>query len=163
MLSARIALSVAALLRGSLDVEDLSSHLDQHFSIALEDGAGAGQAAHIWSDRRTLASAASESIDLNGVLSDAFGASLALTKLKALIVVSDPANTTALTLGNVVNGIAGPFGPATGSAVVNAGGLLVIVAPDAAGYPIVAATADLLKVANAAGAAATYEVVVIGA
>lgn len=163
MLSANIALSIGALLTAALDVEAASSRVDQHFSLSFANGAGAGQAQRLWTDRRTLVDGASETIDLNGVLTDAFGASIALTKLKALIVISDPANITALTLGNVANGIAGPFGAATGSVVVNAGGIFAIIAPDAAGYPVVAATADLLKIANAAGAAATYDIFVIGA
>lgn len=163
MLSAQISLSIAALLSGSLDVESVSSRLAQHFSASFADGAAAGQASRLWSDRRTLASATSENIDLSGVLVDAFGAGISLTKLKALILVSDPANTTALTLGNVTNGIVGFLGAATQSIVINAGGMFMIVAPDAAGYAITAATADLLKVANAAGAAATYDIFIIGA
>jgi hypothetical protein len=161
-LQATVSLALSSLLTGSLDIERLTSQIDKTWRIPLSDGTGAGQATRIWSDTRTLASAASENIDLNGALTDAFGAALNLTKVKAILIAADPANTTKLTIGNVANGIAAPFGAATHSIEVPPGGLFLIATPDVTAFGVTAATADLLRVANAAGGAATYDIVLIG-
>jgi hypothetical protein len=43
------------------------------------------------------------------------------------------------------------------------GGLMLLVAPTAAGFPVVAGTGDLLNIVNAnAGASGAYDIVVVG-
>jgi hypothetical protein len=160
--AADIGITLATQLKGSADLEVVTSVITEAYKVALTDGTGAKQADKIWADRRTLADGANESIDLSGALLDALGNSVAFTKLKAVIIVSNAANTTALTLGNVANGIVGFFGAATHSITVGPGGMFLIASPDATAYAVVAGTADLLKIANAAGAAATYDIFVIG-
>jgi hypothetical protein len=160
-LSATISLALAGVLAGSADLEDVKSRISAAARIEYSNGTGSGQAQFEWSDRRTLASNTAESLDLVGALTDALGATFSPTKIKALIIVSDAANTTALTIGNVTNGITAFLGVATNYIVLQAGGLFVIADP--VGFTLTASTADLLKVANAAGAAATYEIYVIGA
>jgi hypothetical protein len=86
----------------------------------LTSGTGAGQADLVFSDTRTLAASANESLDLAGSLVGAFGATLTF--------------------------------------VLAAAGQL-----DATGYGVVAATGDLLKVANSGGTTGVnYTVIVIG-
>ena len=161
-LTASIKLAIASLATGSLDIERLTSSIDRTWKIDLVDGVGAGQANKIFSDTRTLASGASETLDLVGTLTDAFGASITLTKTKMILIAADPANTTVLTIGNVANGIVAPFGAATHSLSVPPGGMVLVATPDLAAFPVVAGTGDLLKIANAAGAGANYDIVVIG-
>jgi len=161
-LKANLTVSIAASITGALDLEALASSLNQSWSVALADGTGAGQATRMWSDVRNLASNTSESLDLSGALVDAFGVSVTLTKIKMLIIAADPLNTTVLTAGNVTNGIIAPFLAATGGIIIRPGGLFVAAAPDVTGFGVTDATADLLKIANAAGAAANYSIAVIG-
>lgn len=131
--------------------------------IQLTTGVGAGQANIVFADERTLTTAATDSIDLNGVLIDAFGATIAAIELVALIVINKPRagtplNTTDLTIGGGTNGVfttAMPF-------VLKPGAVFLLAAGDAAGIKTVtAATADLLQIVNSAGASNKYQIALI--
>lgn len=158
-----LSLKLLAEKTGALDIETLTTLIDRTTSISHADGTGANQAAILWSDTRTLTTGATESLDLSGTaLTDAFGAAVALTSIKGIVLYSSTANTTNLTIGNVANGLATIFGAATQSLTLHPGELLVKWTPLAAGYVVTAGTADLLKVANAAGASAIYDIIIIG-
>jgi hypothetical protein len=130
--------------------------------LLLASGTGAGAADIAFSDHRTLASATSENLDLSGSLTDAFGQLIAAVHVKAIEIHADEANTTNLTVGaSGANAFQGPFADVTDGLVIKPGGRLVIADP--VGWPVVAATGDILKVANAAGAAASYTVKIIAA
>lgn len=125
-------------------------------------GTGVGQLDTWFDDIRSLVTNTAESLDLVGTaLTDPFGASISMLHMNILGIYSALANTTVLTVGNVTNGIVGPFGAATASVTLNPGGMALFVDPGA-GYPLTAATADLLKVANAAGATASYHIIAAG-
>ena len=157
-----LSLKLLATRTGSLDIEALASTIDRTTTIQHADGTGANQATIMWSDTRTLASAATESLDLSGsALTDAFGAAIALTSIKGIILYASTANTVNLTIGNVTNGLATIFGAATQSFTLHPGELFVKWTPLAAGYVVTAGTADLLKVANGA-ASSTYDIIIIG-
>lgn len=158
-----LSLRLQAARTGSLDIEALASTIDRTTSVIHADGTGANQATIMWSDQRTLTSGSSESLDLSGsALTDAFGAAVALTSIKGIILYASTANTTNLTIGNVTNGLATIFGAATQSLTLHPGELLVKWTPLAAGYGVTASTADLLRVANASGASAIYDIIIIG-
>lgn len=162
-LQTSILVDIAATLTGSLDLEALSSRLGQQVSVDLDDGSGASQANKIWSDRRTLAAGASETLDLDGQ-TGAFGTTVAFATIKVVLIRSLTANTTALTVGAAAsNGWVGPFGAAANTVSIGAGGLMLLVNPTSVGMPVVASTGDQLKIANGAGAAATYDIILIGA
>lgn len=163
--NSNICVAVNGALTSSLDLEAVQSTLAKRLSVDLADGAGLGQAAQIFSDSRTLAASANENLDLNGSLTNAFGAVIAFTKIKALMVFASTANTNDVIVGGAAsNGFVSPFGAANNTVAVKPGGCLVLVAPDAGGYAVTAATADLLKIANGgAGSAVTYDIVLIGA
>lgn len=161
-LGSALSVKLLATRTGSLDIEALASTIDRTTTIQHADGTGANQATIMWSDTRTLSSSATESLDLSGsALTDAFGAAVALTSIKGIILYSNPANTVNLTIGNVTNGLATIFGAATQSFTLHPGELLVKWTPLAAGYVVTAGTADLLKVANGA-ASSTYDIILIG-
>jgi hypothetical protein len=162
-----LALTASVEIAGRYDkpagLESPASVLAINLAKAFADGAGAGQASVFYSASRTLASGATESLDLNGTtLFDSFGQALALTKIKGLIIYARAANTTDLTVGNVTNGLATIFGAATQSFTLQPGEIFAKLTDSAAGYAVTATTADLLKIANAAGAAATYDIIIIG-
>jgi hypothetical protein len=131
--------------------------------ILLTDGTGSNQASKTYSASRTVASATNDDIDLAGALTDIMGvSSMTFATVKAVVIRSDPANTTILTVSPApANGFLGPFGAATHTVQVRPGGALVFVAPQT-GWTVTAATGDLLRIANASGAAATYTIEVVG-
>lgn len=159
-----IALDVAASFISALDLQTANAPLSQRQSFAWTDGTGANQANRLWSDRRTLGPSATEDLDLAGVLLDAFGTAITFAKVRALIVSASSANANNVLLGGVVNGLSTIIQPAaSGVVVVRPGGVVAFIAPDATGYAVTAATADLLHVANsAAGTSVTYDVAIIG-
>jgi hypothetical protein len=130
--------------------------------IILADGTGSNQASNTYVASRTVASATNDDVDLAGVLTDPFGAVLTFSTIKAIVIRSDAANTTNLTVSPApANGFLGPFGASTHTVQVRPGGALVFVAPQT-GWTVTASTADLLRIANAAGASAVYTLEIAG-
>lgn len=165
-LTSRIALTVDANLTTALDLASGSVPLLKTYAATLQSGTGAGQADKIFHDQRTLAASASEDLDLAGVLTDAFGASLTFVKVKALIISAAAGNTNNVLVGGVAAGLSSIITPqTTGVVVVRPGATFAVLAgaADATGYAVTATTADLLHVANsAAGTSVTYDVIIIG-
>lgn len=131
--------------------------------IQLTDGVAANQANIAFADERTLASGATDSIDLAGVLTDAFGATIAAAEIVAILIINkpragSPVNTTDLTIGGGTNGVFATAFPL----VLKPGAVLLAGAGDAAGIKIVTpGTADILTIINSAGAAAKYQIAVL--
>src|SRR5579871_1908331 len=115
----------------------------------FSDGSGANKVHQCWSSSaRSIAASGNEALDLSGSLSDAFGNSIALTKVKAILIKASALNVNDVVVGGAAsNGFVSPFGDPTDKVNVKPGGLLLLVAPDANGYSVTAATADQLKVA----------------
>ena len=159
-----IAATVSVDLTGSAGVGGAVPYFSKSKSsdIALTDGTGSNQASKVFSSTRTLATNTNEDLDLAGSLTDPFGVALTFATIKAIVIRSDPANTTNLTVSPApTNGFVGPFGASTHTVSVRPGGALVFAAPQT-GWTVTAGTGDLLRVANAAGASAIYTVEIIG-
>jgi len=147
---------------GNLQKPQLDLAFQENYTIA--NGTGANQADVIWQDKRTLAASASESLDLQtGALADSFGATLTLSKIKAIIIAADAANTNDVQVGGAgANAITAPFGSGTDYVAIQPGGILVLVNPTSGGY-LVDGTHKLLKVANSAGTTGvTYSIIIFG-
>jgi hypothetical protein len=154
--------SLTAILTGLQDFATPSWIRPQADPVQIDTGVAAGQADKIFSDQRTVNAASNDDLDLVGVsLVDPFGAVLSFVKIKAISIYSLPTNVTNLTIGNGANPFIGPFGAAAHTVQVQPGGKYEVVAPGN-GWTPVAATGDILRIANAAGAAATYNIDIIG-
>lgn len=130
--------------------------------INLSDGTGTNQANKSFMAQRTILSGANDDLDLNGVLNDVFGNLLSLTSVKAIIIRSDPANTTNLTVGGAPsNTFTGPFGASTHTVTVRPGGFFGFAAPQT-GFTVTPGTGDILRIANASGASANYVIEIVG-
>jgi hypothetical protein len=137
--------------------------LNYSFALALAAGTGAGQGNQIFQDRRTLTTGANESLDLAGTLTNLLGQTITFTKVKLIFIASLSTNTTALTVGAGSNPFVTFLGGTTPTVgPINPGGFFAIGDPGATGYVVTATTADILKVTNAAGASATYDIIIIG-
>lgn len=158
-----ISAAVTALLSGSGDLGTPSAPQTLGYAKTLTSGTGSGQADLVWGDTNTLAASANTDIDLAGSLTGPLGATLTFAKIKAVFVYADEGNTNNVVLGGAAsNAFVGPFGAATHTIAVPPGGSVLLTAP-AAGWPVTAATADLLRVANSgAGSSVTYRVILIG-
>lgn len=131
-------------------------------NVRFSEGTGADQAQKVFGGERTLASGVGEDLDLAGVLTDAFGGTIAAAAVKGIAIVADKTNTTDLTIGNSgVNAFVGPFGAAAHTLTIGPGDFFVVTRRSAAGMAVTAGTGDILRVANAAGAAAKYRIALI--
>lgn len=160
-----IGLAIAGVVANALDIQSASAPLNYSPNVNLTTGAGLNQASVVWSDTRTLAASATENLDFAGTaLTDALGVAVNLTKVKALIVVADAANTNDVIVGgHATAALSTMFGDPTDTVLVKPGGILALVAPNAAGYAVTATTADLLKMTNSAGSTGvTYTIIVVG-
>jgi hypothetical protein len=138
--------------------------------IALDTtiGTAAGNADVLFMDERTVAGGANDDLDLNGVLAGAFGAIVSMVEIVGVFIInrarSGAVNTTSLTVGagtNPVTGYMGGTAPTFGP--IRPGGFLMFGGPDAGGFGVVTpSTGDILRIANSAGSAATYQIAIIG-
>lgn len=135
-LTTTVNLAVIAQLTVARDLSTLCDPTRLNYRRDLADGDGAGQA------------------------EDALGAALGLTKVKMLAIAADTNNSAAIKVGNAggANEWSAPFG-AAGQLVQVAPGGLLLVAPTSAGYAV--GTRKTLRIARTA--AATYDVVIVGA
>jgi hypothetical protein len=160
-LQTTITIQIASSYTLQLDLVSKTANLIKNPSVSLDTGTGLGQADVIFSDTRSTA--ATDSLDnIGGGLLDNLGNVWAPARIKAIIVVAAAANP-----GNVLlrrpaaNGV--PFFTAAADEVpIHPGGIFVLVAPSAAGYPCTAGTADLIDIAAGAGTV-SYDVYLIGA
>lgn len=129
----------------------------------LTNGTTDGKANLVWSDQRTLAASATENLDLAGVLSGAFGATLTFAEIVAIIVRAADGNTNNVEVGGAAsNAFATPFGDASDVVVIPPGGAMMLLAPNT-GWAVTASTGDLLKIANSAGGTGvTYDILIVG-
>lgn len=164
-LKATLRIAIDAMLEDQVDIGTVAHEVAYTPNLALSNGTGLNQANQMFSDQRTLAASANESLDLAGTLLNAFGNTITFTKIRAILIRAAVTNTNNVLVGGAAsNGWVTWCGAATDTIVVRPGGFMLLAAPDATGYTVTAATGDLLKIANSAGGSTvTYDIVIIGA
>ena len=132
--------------------------------FTLENGVLDNQADLVHAVRITLAASATQNIDLNGVIIDALGAAANFARLVGIGVQADDGNTNDVIIGGAgANGFVGFFGSNAHTLAVRPGGVFMLYAPKGTGYPVVAGTGDLLRVANSgAGTSVSFSLVLLG-
>jgi hypothetical protein len=131
--------------------------------LDLTAGTGATNQANIlFSDQRTLAASANESLDLAGVLTNAFGATITAAEIVAIYVSAAAGNTNNVQISvPASNGFVGPFLAASDGYVVRPGEYALFVSQ--AGWGVTAGTGDLLNIANSGGTTGvTYDIIIVG-
>lgn len=163
-LVSRVEVILTGILSNVLDLANVSSPLAQSRATDFANGTGANQANVIWSDQRTLAPSASETLDLaGGGLVDAFGAAIAPARLRGVLIYAAPGNLNNLTLFGDAAHVPLLNTPAT-TITLPPGGIFLLTKPDTAGIVVTATTFDLIKVANAAGVnSVIYDIFLLGA
>lgn len=131
--------------------------------LSLLNGTGANESNQAWSDKSQLAALAVDSHDLAGSMNDAFGNAITFTSITAILITANDSNVDNIEVGGNANAFASFVGGATEIIKVPPGGMLLITAPDATGFPVTAGTADVLDITNVDGAAvADYELLLVG-
>lgn len=168
-----MALTTDILARFSATQTGANDFSTDRFTPTMEailrttDGTTANKADILFMDQRTVASATNDDIDLAGVLTNAFGATITAAEVVALFVINAPqtgaANTTNLTIGNEGTNAFEGFLSADGTiGPIRPGGFVMVGAGDAAGLgTVTAGTGDLLRIANSSGASATYQIAIL--
>ncbi len=164
-LTGKITFKMAWDYVNSLDLSDVTDDYDtdSSWSYTVANGTGLDQADWIWHDKRTAAGAVDD-IDLNASLSDAFGVSFDLVKVKGIFI-----RNTDETVGyDLAIGAAAAFplggwvsDAATDKLVIGAGGWFVLWNPSAAGYACGAAASDVLRVDPGANTI-IYDIIIVG-
>ena len=151
-------------LTGSGTLSAGADTLNYNKEWKLTDGTGALKAESVFHDSRTLTASANEELDLSGTLTDAFGASITFTKIKAIAIYAASANTNnVLVGGSLTNAFINWVSDATDKLIVQPNGMFFLMNPTSGGYGVTPATGDLLKIENSgAGTSVTYEIIIIG-
>lgn len=164
-LTSRIQVNVTGTLTDATTLTDNQASLQKIWTTPLTNGVGAGMADKIYTLKaQTIADGGTLSIDVKGALLDAFGAAFTPAKLRTVVIYSGggtTANTTNLTLFGDANGVP-ILNTAATTTTLTPGGVFVKTDISAAGIAVTASTGDIIKIVNAAGAAATVDVVLIG-
>lgn len=155
-----IKVELADTRSGDLEAGTLATAMRQAWTVAA--GVGANQADVLFSDKRTLGSGANEDLDVAGALSALFGTTV-FVKVKAVVVVALATNTTNITVSRgATNGLLLFTAVSSGLAALKPGGGFCFWDPSAAGIAVTAGTADLINIANSAGASGDYIVLILG-
>jgi hypothetical protein len=132
------------------------------------DGTVANKFDRLYMSERTVNASTNDDLDLSGVLTDIFGATIAAAELVGILLINapkagSPANVSNLTLGGGSNPVVGFLGGATPTVgPIKPGGCFVLMNPDATGLAtITAGTGDILRIANGSGGAATYQIALL--
>jgi len=160
-LTTNMELTLRWLYTNALDLSTPTDNVRLSFDDELTNGTGAIDTADkVWSDTRTLA-ATTETLDLAGGLTDAFGAALTFARIKMVFI-----HNTATTVGYnlTIGGGSNPFlmlADASDKYAIGPNGRFLIWEPSAAGKAVTASTGDLLLVDSGANSV-TYKIIIVG-
>lgn len=165
-LTSSMGITVDGTYTKVMDLSTAADPLSKRWGASLASGTGAGLADLRFTDTRTLSASATEDLDLAGVLTDAFGATLTFARVKGLFISAAATNSNNVIVGAASSNAWASLLNATGTITLRPGASLALIAgaADATTYAVTAGTGDLLKVANSAGGSSvSYDIVIIGA
>src|SRR5262249_53912048 len=150
-LTGKLALNVQLNDVRATDLGQAKEDIDLSHAWTVADGDAADKAQKVFSDKRSLASGANETLDLTA-LTGQFG-SVSFAKVRGFAIVADPANTTVLTVAQLeASGL--PIFAGSGTDVgdisydLGPGDVLAITRRSAAGIAVTNTTGDTVKVTN---------------
>lgn len=160
-------ISLTASLVGThtnpLDLVEGKAAVSISHTVQLTNGTGAGQANQIFTDQRTLAASGTESLDLAGSLTNAFGATLTFTKIKAVYIKAAAGNTNNVRVTRPAsNGLPLFLGASDGLDVLP-GGVFFWACSDDTAVAVTGGSGDLLTLTNSSsGSSVTYDIAIVG-
>lgn len=142
--------------RLAVGLTTVTDTLSKNYTQSWADGTGANQAKALYHANRSIAASSSENLDLNASLTDAFGASVTCTAVKALVIHADSGNTNNVLVGGGSTDITTIFSDTSDRLIVRPGGTFILTGPDATGHVITAGSADVLTIANSSSGSVVY-------
>lgn len=139
--------------------------------IEYGNGVGAGNADKFYYAERSIPLSSSETLDISGALTDNLGQTFTIARIKALVILCEPFDATAVRNTNdvIVGAAAGTQWAAllgtTGTLTLKPGSLTVFAAgtADAVAWPAANGATDSLKIANGgAGTPVVYQIYMVG-
>lgn len=162
-LTATIKAAIVSTAGKNRDFVNLSLPINYAKSLPFTFGTAANQINDEFDDYRTLTASSTENLDLAGTLTNGFGETLSLARVK-IFYLENTSETETITIGGAASDpFIGWFADATDKETVPPLGFVLRVAPGTTAWPVTAATGDLLKIANSGGASTTYRVYIAGA
>lgn len=163
-LTGSVTVTVDLTHKNVLDLTSVTDAIKKTYSTTFTSGTGANAAENVFHDQRTVTSSATDSLDLSGVLTNAYGTSLTFTKIKGLIVSAASGNTNDVHIQcPASNGFVNWCLAASDGVVVKPGGVFALVNPSSGGYAVTASTGDLLSIINSAGTTSViYDIIIFG-
>ena len=164
----KLIAQLRATMTRTVESVEVRGELDHKVELALSNGIGASKANLVVEKSGTIAASASTNIDLAGSLTDIFGMTVTLAKIKGLIVenTSDDLSTPTdaiLHVGAGATPFLGPIVAATDKVEVEAGGFVAFGTKSEDGWPVAAGASDILMITNIDGVdQAQYRVTVVG-
>lgn len=129
--------------------------------LNLNPGTGAGNSDTMFTKSINIAASGNTTIDLTGSALDVFGATVAFAFVQMVLIEADSGNVNNIVVGNGTNPWLWDFDAGTDTESVKPGGMLLKA--DKTGWPVTAATADILKIANSgSGTAVVGKITIIG-
>lgn len=159
----RVNASVSATEGAVADLGTAAFNGALSYAQTYTSGTGNGAVDVLWSDTRTLAASARDSLDLSGVLTTALNQTFSPAKIKCVMVTALAANTNNVNIGGATaGGWIGFFGDVTDKIVVKPGGVFMDCSPNT-GFTVTNSSADALLIINSgAGTGVTYSIMILG-
>lgn len=162
-LDTKLAVKLDSVQTSALDLTSRTAPLSYSYRKALTNGTGANQASIVWSDHRQIAASSNDDIDLAGVLTDPFGATITFARIKTILVKAADTNVNNVVVGGASSTFTTWVTGTSPAVLVRPGGCLLLSASDATSYAVTATSADLLRISNSgAGSTVDYDIVLIG-
>jgi hypothetical protein len=158
-----LALTIDLTQVGSNDLGSPKMRVSISKALSFLEGTDAvNKADLLFSDTRTITASGTDSLDLAGSLSGAFGATLTAAEIVVIFISAHAGNTNNVTVSRPAsNGFIGPFLATSDGLAIKPGEWAVFVSET--GWAVTAATGDLLALANSgAGTGVDYDIVIVG-
>lgn len=167
-LSVDVKASLHWLFQETLDLATVTDTARLEYARSLADGVSLDQADKLWHDERTLASGASENLDLTALSNSVFGSTVTIgfVRVKALMIV----NLATAANEDLAVGGAGSGANAWHAPFKNDADARVVVGADSTllwinkkhGWSVINSSSDVLKIANDGLGSVTYRIAIVG-
>lgn len=160
--TSQVEVRISGQYTNTVGLQEVAAPLALVKTIPFANGTGLNQADKVYSQQYSIGTGATQSIDVAGSLTDSMGVAFTPAKIKAIYIGSASTNTTNLTVFGDAAHV--PFlGTVATSLTLRPGGAFLLVDPGTTAYAVTAATGDIIKIVNAAGATAVVDLIVIAA